>query len=198
MPAEFPDGIEVPARRAAVRLPRGQDLPRDLGGLHAPGVHGARRGAAESRDARRSAAADCGSRTASCARATARSTRATARTSRARRPSRSPGIRLSRLAGRRPAGRGSGAIEVGRDFRLTAWGEAMRLPLRCPRSRARRAGRPLAIRCGASGRSRIARPATPLSRTSCCTGSRPRSARRRWPGAIRSGWAPSPRRSSSC
>ena len=44
-----PRRAQVPARPAAVRVPRGQRLPRDLGGLHAPRLHGARRGAARSR-----------------------------------------------------------------------------------------------------------------------------------------------------
>ena len=66
------------------------------------------------------------------------------------------------------------------------------------RRRPERPGRPPEAALELPARGPTARPATRSSRTSCCTGSRPRSARRRSTGATRSGSARSRRRCSSC
>jgi cytochrome b6-f complex iron-sulfur subunit len=80
-PVDFPDGIKfLPDERLFV-FRTGQDVPRDLRGVHPPRLHGARRGAVQAQETPRSAAAEpCGSPTASTARVTAPATRATART----------------------------------------------------------------------------------------------------------------------
>ena len=53
-PGEFPDGLKfLPDERLFV-FREGNVVPRDLRGLHAPRLHGARRGAVAARDAGRS------------------------------------------------------------------------------------------------------------------------------------------------
>ena len=121
----------------------------------------------------------CASRTASCARATARSTRATARTSSGPAPKPLAWYRLS-------VAPDDGQLvvdladEVDHDFRLTLPEEiAMKTAARkrCARRQADGARRAPDAALEPAARVRTARPATPSSRTSCCTGSPPRSSK---------------------